>query len=223
MEIREGGAEDRDWIERVLVESWGATVVVSHGLSMDALELPALLAWEGGERVGLATYRFAGRACEVVTLDAVVRWRGVGSALLARIAAEARAHGCRRVWLITSNDNLDAIRFYQRRRRRSGAPLEAVDSGDRRPWDPGPRRARVRAPARLSDQECNVLPGVREQRCVAVMARAGGQRRASPDRRPTPVRSARTATAAPARRPLRTGTPSAPPARADRPLAARRS
>ena len=27
----------------------------------------------------------------------------------------ARGEGCRRVWLITTNDNLDALRFYQRR------------------------------------------------------------------------------------------------------------
>ncbi len=105
--------------------SWGSTVVVSHGLSMDALQLPAFLAWEGGAVVGLATYRVADGSCEVVTLDALVQWRGIGSALLERVVSEARARACRRVWLITSNDNLDAIRFYQRR----GFRLVAVHAG----------------------------------------------------------------------------------------------
>jgi GNAT superfamily N-acetyltransferase len=125
VEIRSAGPDDRAWIERTLVGSWGATVVVSHGLKMDALELPAFLAWEGGERVGLVTFRVAEGSCEVVTLDALVQWRGVGSALLQRVVDEARARGCRRVWLITSNDNLDAVRFYQRR----GMRLVAVHAG----------------------------------------------------------------------------------------------
>jgi len=35
--------------------------------------------------------------------------------MLEAVAAVAREEGCRRVWLITTNDNLRALRFYQRR------------------------------------------------------------------------------------------------------------
>ena len=42
--------------------------------------------------LGLATLRPDGPDCELVTL--------------------ARERGCRRLWLVTSNDNLDALRFY---------------------------------------------------------------------------------------------------------------
>ena len=35
--------------------------------------------------------------------------------LLHGVCQEARARGCSRVWFITTNDNVDAIRFYQRR------------------------------------------------------------------------------------------------------------
>jgi GNAT superfamily N-acetyltransferase len=65
--------------------------------------------------VGIATYRVEGDECELVTLDALVQRRGVGSALLERVAAEARSRSCRRLWLITTNDNLNALGFYQRR------------------------------------------------------------------------------------------------------------
>ena len=65
--------------------------------------------------MGLATYRVAGGECELVSLDAVHHWQGIGSALLTGVANEARRHGCRRLWLTTTNDNLNAIRFYQRR------------------------------------------------------------------------------------------------------------
>jgi GNAT superfamily N-acetyltransferase len=67
----------------------------------------------------------AGGACELVTLDAVVPGQGVGSGLLRAVTEEARACGSSRLWLITSNDNLDAVRFYQRR----GLRLVAVHRG----------------------------------------------------------------------------------------------
>ena len=51
--------------------------------------------------------------------------RGIGSTLLEGVANEARRRGCRRLWLITTNDNLNAIRFYQRR----GLRLVAVHAG----------------------------------------------------------------------------------------------
>src|SRR5205823_203307 len=74
---------------------------------------------------GLATFRFTADDCELVTLDALRPREGIGSALLDGVAALAAQRGCRRVWLITTNDNLTAIRFYQRR----GMRLVAVHAG----------------------------------------------------------------------------------------------
>jgi len=45
--------------------------------------------------------------------------------LLEAVARNAAAKGCRRLWLITTNDNVDALRFYQRR----GLRLVAVHRG----------------------------------------------------------------------------------------------
>jgi ribosomal protein S18 acetylase RimI-like enzyme len=105
---------DRPWAGEVLTRSWGSTRIVSRGRIHDALELPGLVASLEGERVGLLTSSVEGDECEVVTLDSLVERRGVGRALLAAAVAEATAMGCRRLWLITSNDNLHALRFYQR-------------------------------------------------------------------------------------------------------------
>lgn len=118
-------AADQSWIAGVLIERWGATTVVSRGRSHDAAQLPALVAEAGGERVGLATYCVEDDRCELVSLDALVPRLGVGSALLAAAKEVAEVEGCRRLWLITSNDNLDALRFYQRR----GLRLVAVHPG----------------------------------------------------------------------------------------------
>jgi GNAT superfamily N-acetyltransferase len=113
--IREAGGGDAEAIARIVRESWGSTLVVSRGEAHEVSGLPALVAVDREEIVGLATLRPDGDECELLTLDAVVRNRGIGSALLKAAADWARARGCRRLWLITTNDNLDAVRFYQRR------------------------------------------------------------------------------------------------------------
>ena len=109
--FREG---DREWVRETLRELWGETVV-SRGAVHNPTALPGFVAEEGGERVGLLTYRIDGADCEVVTIDAFPAGAGAGTALLDAAAAAARDAGCGRVWLITTNDNLRALRFYQRR------------------------------------------------------------------------------------------------------------
>lgn len=108
-------ADLREWAARVLTERWGGTLVVSRGVAHDAALLPGFVAVRGDVPVGLATYRLAEGECELLTLDSMESGRGVGTALIAAVREAARDAGCRRVWLITTNDNLEALRFYQRR------------------------------------------------------------------------------------------------------------
>jgi ribosomal protein S18 acetylase RimI-like enzyme len=125
IDVRAPEPNENAWIARFLSDSWGSTTVVRRGVAHDASRLPALVAVQGEEIVGLATFRFAGGECELVTLDALRQRQGIGSALLARVTVQAAGRGCRRLWLITTNDNLNAIRFYQRR----GMRLVAVHPG----------------------------------------------------------------------------------------------
>jgi GNAT superfamily N-acetyltransferase len=50
-----------------------------------------------------------------VTLNSLKGNRGVGTTLIEAVKAEAQNNNCQRVWLVTSNDNTDALRFYQKR------------------------------------------------------------------------------------------------------------
>lgn len=125
IEVREADAADRAWVSEQLIRAWGSTTMVSRGRAFDAACLPTLVAARGEERVGLATMRFDGDQCELLTIEATSTHSGIGSALLERVVREAADRGCGRLWLITSNDNLDAIRFYQRR----GLRLVAVHRG----------------------------------------------------------------------------------------------
>ena len=115
LEVRALTPEDRPWLEPLLTSSWGSTRVVSRGRLHDVLALPGFAAMLGGEPVGAATYEVVGDECELVTIDSVVDGSGVGSALLDAVTRVASDAGCRRLWLITTNDNTSALRFYQRR------------------------------------------------------------------------------------------------------------
>ncbi len=103
---------DRKWISSRTTELWGADFVVSRGAVHRVAKLPGFIAWIEGQRVGVTTYRLGEDDCEMVTLDALRPRLGIGTALL---EAVRRAAAGRRLWLVTTNDNLDAIRFYQRR------------------------------------------------------------------------------------------------------------
>jgi GNAT superfamily N-acetyltransferase len=109
------GQEDESWLADVWRESWGDVIVVSRGRVHRVSELAALIAWDGEERVGAATYHLDGEAAELTSLNAVAQGKGVGSALIASVEQAVRGLGARRLWLITTNDNVDALRFYQRR------------------------------------------------------------------------------------------------------------
>lgn len=113
--IRPINAKDKPWVRALLEERWESPIVVSRGKLHHADELPGFLAEEKGKPIGLITYKILGGECEVVTLDSLVEGRGVGTRLLESVEEVAREEGCRRVWLITTNDNLPALRFYQKR------------------------------------------------------------------------------------------------------------
>jgi GNAT superfamily N-acetyltransferase len=107
-------SSDSRWITDFLSHHWGSPVVVSRGRLYHADELPAFIATERGERIGLATYSVNGSECEIVTLNSIRENQGVGTALVKAVESVARRAGCLFVRLITTNDNLKALRFYQR-------------------------------------------------------------------------------------------------------------
>ncbi len=103
------------WVEQYINDRWAAPLVIAHGVAFDPHQLPGYVASIDGARVGLATYHIDHMGCEIITLDSDQRGIGVGSALICMVEEAAEQAGCSRLWLITSNDNLPALGFYQRR------------------------------------------------------------------------------------------------------------
>jgi ribosomal protein S18 acetylase RimI-like enzyme len=114
---------DRGWAERLLNAEYGGRLQARRGELIDVLALPGFVAERDGRPVGLLTYREENDECELAFVAAFERHRGVGSALLEALRREV-AH-CERIWLVTTNDNLEALRFYQRR----GFVLSALRAG----------------------------------------------------------------------------------------------
>jgi DNA-3-methyladenine glycosylase I len=123
--LRPTASEDKAWVQRVLVERWGSEEMVICGQVVYPADLPGFAAVSGQSMIGLATYRILGPACEVVSLDSLAERQGIGSALLTAVEATARLVGCGRIYLVTTNDNLNALRFYQKR----GYVLSALRPG----------------------------------------------------------------------------------------------
>ena len=156
MEIQALNDRDRDWVGRFVVERWGAPLVVGRGRTWNPADLPGFAAFEGERLIGLVTYEIDGDACEIVTIDAVVEGEGIGTALLEVVEEVARSQDCDLLRLITTNNNLSALAFYQKRGFRlvglvPGAIEEArklkptIPLGRARPANP--RRAPARAAA----------------------------------------------------------------------------
>lgn len=106
---------DKPWINQLMIGG-GAEFVITRMRKVYPSELPGFVAEDqSGKPVGLLTYEITGNQCEVVTLDALDRFSGIGTSLMEHMRQVAINKGCKRLWLITSNDNIEAVRFYQRR------------------------------------------------------------------------------------------------------------
>jgi len=135
-ELSLGGPEDRQALEDFLGEQ-NALRVARRGELVDALDHPAVLAWSDGRLAGVTTYIVDGDDCEVLTLHAATRLAGTGTALLDAVLGIARGAGCARLWLVTTNDNVEALRFYQRRGFRLAALRPGAVDASRAALKPG--------------------------------------------------------------------------------------
>jgi len=108
IEIRPVADGDRGWVATTIRERWGSDIAVAHGVIHRPAELEGFVALEGSRPVGLLTFSRDGDALEIVTIDALEPRHGVGRALVDAVVAL----GAERLWLITTNDNVTAQRFY---------------------------------------------------------------------------------------------------------------
>lgn len=106
---------NRAEINQFIKKHWYSTKMVVRGQEFDMSEMEGVVAHNGGQIIGLITYMFRNRICEIMSLDSLEEKQGIGTALLNMVIQEAKENNIQKVVLITTNDNINAIRFYQRR------------------------------------------------------------------------------------------------------------
>ena len=113
--VRPVHPDDKNWVSQLIKDQWGSEVVIVHDDTFYPANLPGFVAVLNDERVGLITYHIQGKECEIVSLNSLSPSLGIGARLIEEVNKLARNEDCQRVWVITTNDNLKALRFYQKR------------------------------------------------------------------------------------------------------------
>jgi len=105
---------DREEVAEFVERHWFSKIVMSSGNAYYPHQEQGYIERGDGKIIGLLTYRIEQAEMEVLTLNATLEGRGIGSSLLLNAIDAARKMRCRRVWLTTTNDNMRVIGFYQR-------------------------------------------------------------------------------------------------------------
>nr|DAF88950.1 MAG TPA: acetyltransferase domain containing protein [Siphoviridae sp. ctSA812] len=115
MELQKINQDNRERINQFIIHQWFTMQMVVHGESINLGEADGWYACDNNEIIGLVTYHIAGNEMEILSLDSLIENKGTGTALLHQALLDAKNAGLTRVRLITTNDNLHALRYYQKR------------------------------------------------------------------------------------------------------------
>lgn len=115
MEIKIADKEEKQEVKELFIREWHSDLMVSKGYSHYVDNLDSIIAKEEGDLVGILTYHFINNEIELVSLDSFDEGKGIGSQLLDFSLQYFKTLHPKRIWLITTNDNCHAIRFYQKR------------------------------------------------------------------------------------------------------------
>ena len=107
--------QDFPRLRHIWKKNWGDEFMVVRGIVYHPEHLEGFIAYDGPDCLGEITYALSNGECEIVTLDSECEGQGLGTKLINAVVEEARKQNCHRVFLITTNDNLNALGFYQKR------------------------------------------------------------------------------------------------------------
>ncbi|GHT98931.1 N-acetyltransferase [Spirochaetia bacterium] len=110
---REKTEEDNEIINKI-IRGWGSDIIVSRGQKYTAKNTNGILAFCNNNVVGICLYNIVNNNCEIVLLEVFEKNKGIGTELIKKTKDISINKNCKRIWVVTSNDNIDALRFYQK-------------------------------------------------------------------------------------------------------------
>lgn len=105
----------RQKVSDFIAEHWYGTDMLIRSEIIDMTKVNGFVIFDENIIIGLITYLVKDRVVEITSLDSLISNRGIGTMLVNRVIDTAKHNGCMRVQLLTTNDNINAIRFYQKR------------------------------------------------------------------------------------------------------------
>lgn len=115
MEIKRITPENRQQINDFIKFQWHSTDMVVRGEIVDMTTIDGFVMYENESIIGLLTYRIINNECEIMSLDSLREKQGIGTFLVKKVIEIANKEKCTKIKLITTNDNINALRFYQKR------------------------------------------------------------------------------------------------------------
>lgn len=113
--IRSASPNDHQWLEELMNKEWGGLPLVIRGKKYNPLHLNGIIAENSEGIAGFLFYELRDTNCEIIVFEVFNKFQGTGTALLDALKTLAKENNCHRLYLMTTNDNLDALRFYQKR------------------------------------------------------------------------------------------------------------
>lgn len=107
--------QNRARINSFIVKHWFSTEMIIRGTIIDMTKVDGIIALEDDNIVGLLTYAISDKICEIISLDSTFEGKGIGTSLINKMIFIAKEAGCKKVIVVTTNDNVKAIGFYQKR------------------------------------------------------------------------------------------------------------
>ncbi len=116
LHIRPFVKSDLVWTVPLWRDEMGLEIIVVHSEKYDLTQFPGLIAEIDDQPAGIATYRIDPDGnFELLSIHCPIQNCGAGTALIEAVKHKAQENGAKRLWLITTNDNTPALRWYQRR------------------------------------------------------------------------------------------------------------
>jgi ribosomal protein S18 acetylase RimI-like enzyme len=115
--VRRLTQDDLPQLRQFWIEHWGGEDMIARGRVYRPEQLEGFVVEDESREawIGLLTFFIEADECEITSVDSLREGQGIGSMLIEKAVEEAQVRNCKRLFLITTNDNLNALGFYQKR------------------------------------------------------------------------------------------------------------
>jgi N-acetylglutamate synthase-like GNAT family acetyltransferase len=115
LNLRLATPDDSMWLDELMNKNWGGLPLVIRGKKYYPSSLDGIIAENEKGIAGFLFYEIREQDCEIIVFEIFDKFKGMGTVILNKLKEIAKSSNCSRIYLMTTNDNLDAFRFYQRR------------------------------------------------------------------------------------------------------------